>query len=354
MTHPLLERAQTNGAPIIDGEQAVFVWEGDQPPYLIGDFNAWDPDAPAQWVEAGAGLWSFTLTLPTDAYMEYAFLIEPTDEARITDPFNKDTTPNGMGHVNNYFYMPGGEPTPLAERGHAVRQGKLTRHCIENKWLLATGKRWIHLYHPPTKSPVPLIVVYDAKDYITRGRITHIVDNLIAQGRLQPVALALLDNGGPARGIEYSCNDATVGFVCREVLPLAQEQLQLIDPARHPGAYGVLGASMGGLMALYTGLRAPTIFGHVVSQSGAFELDNADTVTVPLVRHMPAQPVKIWMDVGRFEWLLEPNRRMYALLKERGYGVQYREYNGGHNYPAWRNDVWRGLEALFAPNIHNP
>ena len=353
MTHPLLVRAETSGTPIIDGEQAVFLWEGDQPPYLIGDFNAWDPDAAAPWVEASTGLWSSTLTFPADAYMEYAFLVEPRDEARITDPHNQRTTPNGMGHINNYFYMPGGEPTPLAERGYEVRQGKLTRHRIENKWLLAAGKRWVHLYHPPTEAPVPLIVVYDARDYIARGRLTHIVDNLIAQGRIRPVALALLDNGGPARGIEYSCNDATAGFVAGEVLPLAQEHLHLMDPARHPGAYGVLGASMGGLMALYTGLRAPGVFGHVLSQSGAFELDGAETVTVPLVRHMPVQPLKIWMDVGRYEWLLEPNRRMYALLQQRSYNVQYREYNGGHNYPSWRNDVWRGLEALFGPDAHS-
>jgi enterochelin esterase-like enzyme len=351
MAHALLDRAQTSGTPIIDGEQAIFLWEGDQPPYLVGDFNAWDPDAAAPWSRVDAGLWSFALNLPPDAYIEYALLIEPRDEVRMADPFNKRTTPNGMGHINNYFYMPGAGPTPLIERGTGVRQGNLSRHLIENKWFLATGKRWVHIYRPPTDAPVPLIVVFDAKDYITRGRITHIVDNLIAQERIRPVALALLENGGPARGIEYSCNDATIGLVTMEVLPLAQEHLHLIDPIRHPGSFGVLGASMGGLMALYTGLRAAGIFGHVLSQSGAFELDNASTVAVPLVRHMPVQPLKIWMDVGRYEWLLEPNRRMHALLQQRGYDVAYREYNGGHNYPAWRNDVWRGLEALFGPFV---
>ncbi len=347
MAHPLLERAQSRGTPLIDGEEAIFLWEGDHPPYLIGDFNAWDPDAAAPWSQVDAGVWSFCLKLPSDAYIEYAFLIEPIDEARITDPFNEHTSPNGMGHINNYFYMPGAEPTPLILRDSGVNQGNLSRHRIENRWLLATGKRWVYLYRPPTDAPVPLIVVYDAQDYITRGRITHIIDNLIAESRIRPVALALLDNGGPARGIEYSCNDATISLVTMEVLPLAQKHLHLIDPAKHPGAFGVLGASMGGLMALYTGLRAANVFGHVLSQSGAFELDNADTVTVPMVRHLPIQPLKIWMDVGRYEWLLEPNRRMHVLLQQRGYDVAYREYSGGHNYPAWRNDVWRGLVALF-------
>ena len=47
------------------------------------------------------------------------------------------------------------------------------------------------------------------------------------------------------------------------------------------------------------------------------------------------------MDVGRYEWLLEPNRRLHELLGERGYDVTYHEYNAGHNYPAWRDDLWR-------------
>jgi enterochelin esterase family protein len=40
---------------------------------------------------------------------------------------------------------------------------------------------------------------------------------------------------------------------------------------------------------------------------------------------------------------------MRDLLTEAGYTLTYREYNGGHNYTAWREEVWRGLEALFPP-----
>lgn len=347
MTHPLLLRAQSSGAPLIDAGTATFLWQGDQPPYLVGDFNGWNPEYAAPWSAVEDGLWSFALDLPDDAYIEYAFLTEPKDDARLVDPLNDRTVPNGMGHVNNCFAMPGFAETPLIERATGVPQGKLSRHRIENGWLLANGKRWVHLYRPPVDRPAPLLVVYDAQDYLTRGRITQIADNLIAQGRIQPIALALVDNGGSARGVEYSCNEATVGFIMSEVLPLARERLNLVDPAEHPGAYGVLGASMGGLMALYTSLRVPEVFGRVLSQSGAFELGETQTVVSPLVRHLPPQPLRIWMDVGRYEWLLEPNRRMRDLLGERGYDVTYREYNAGHNYPAWRNDVWRGLEVLF-------
>ncbi len=62
---------------------------------------------------------------------------------------------------------------------------------------------------------------------------------------------------------------------------------------------------------------------------------------------MPRRPLKIWMDVGRYEWLLAANRRLHELLQEREYDVTYREYNAGHNYPAWRDDLAHGLEVAF-------
>jgi enterochelin esterase family protein len=65
------------------------------------------------------------------------------------------------------------------------------------------------------------------------------------------------------------------------------------------------------------------------------------------VRHKHAQDIQIWMDAGKLEFLLKDNRRMSALLKENGYNVTYREFSGGHNYTAWRDDVWRGLEVMF-------
>ena len=104
---------------------------------------------------------------------------------------------------------------------------------------------------------------------------------------------------------------------------------------------------MGGLMALYAGLRAPGVFGRVLSQSAALDMSKPDSVVSDLVRHGPLPPLRIWMNVGRYEWLLDSNRRMHELLVEREYDVVYGEYNGGHNYPSWRDSVGEGLETLF-------
>ena len=153
-----------------------------------------------------------------------------------------------------------------------------------------------------------------------------------------------------ARFVEYMCNDSTLGFLIRDVLPLAAEHLHLLPLEENPGTYGILGASMGGLMALFSGIRLPDIFGKVISQSGAFgfDLEGSESVIYDLVRNCEQRPIKIWMDVGRYEWLLPMNRKMHGLLDAQGYSPVYHEYSGGHNYTSWRNEVVSALEAMFA------
>jgi enterochelin esterase family protein len=344
--NPLLERARKKSNPVIKGSTATFLWEGRTAPHFIDDSHEWEEN-PVPMEKLEPGLWSVTLTLPRDAYLEYGFM-DPETQERLDDPLNPDRTLwNGLGAYNHFFYMPKGGPTLLAQVHQDVPRGKVTRHKVETDSMAVGDERTVYFYQPPVKRPVPLVVVYDGPDYLRRGKLAPIVDNLIAQKRIRPVALALVQNGGQARGIEYACSEMTLGFVAVKVLELAREHLNLIDVNKKAGAYGIMGASMGGLMALYTGLRLPGIFGKVLSQSGAFSFPEHEFITSDLVRHMPKPKLDIWMDVGALEGLLDCNRQMAALLKEKGYRVTYREYPAGHNYTAWRDDLWRGLEALF-------
>jgi enterochelin esterase-like enzyme len=82
----------------------------------------------------------------------------------------------------------------------------------------------------------------------------------------------MLESRSPVRSLEYTCNDLSLGFVLESVLPFARQNLDLIDINRHPGAFGVLGASMGGLMALYAGLRLPWNIRAGAQLIGRFQL----------------------------------------------------------------------------------
>lgn len=350
----LLEQIKTHGAPLIDTTAAgddlpvTFVWQGvGTPPLLAGDFTNWG-HSPLPLEEREPGVWARTVALPRDAYIEYAFLQPGDIEERLPDPFNPRVIWNGVDSVNHVLHMPDFSLTELVHLQPGVTRGKITKHNIETDNLLVSSRRDLLLYQPPVEQAVPLVVVWDGTDYASRASLPTIVNNLIAAKHIRPVALAMIANGREGRTSEYFCNEATLSFLTEILIPFAQKHLNLIDPKDEPGAYGVLGASMGGMMALWTGLRLPNIFGKVISQSGAFFWDDrTDFLMDSYITHMPTCPINIWQDVGRIEWLLEGNRKMYALLTSKGYQVTYREFSGGHNYTMWSDNVWRGLEAVY-------
>lgn len=354
--HPLLEQAQTQGTPLIDGDSVTFVWHGKTAPQLIADFNGWGHETfgAAQLAQIADGVWTYQTTLPPDAYIEYIFTNDPDDEdKRVLDPLNRRQVSNGYDRNNNYFTMPARAANLTVEFMTNTPQGAVTRHAIYHPFLLSGERRDVWLYQPPTDQPVPLVVVFDGKDYLRRANITQIVANLLAMGRMRPVALALIDNARAHRYLEYNASDTVLAQITELVMPLAYNNLNLIDHDAQPGAWGVMGASMGGLMALYAGLRLPHIFGRVICQSGAFQLDLTDhpPLIERLVSTQPLGKLKIWQDVGTFEFLLDQNRRMNALLKDHGYAVTYREHNAGHNWTAWRDMLSSAFAALFAAPV---
>ncbi len=344
MKKDLLERLRLEGNPLINGDTVTFLWQGDSAPRLLDDLHGWE-EHPKRLKRLAPNLWAISFNLTPDAYLEYSFY-EPATKTRLNDPFNKHRIYNGVGGYNNFCYMPEAASTPLTKRDDSVKPGTVTRHEVGTWMLGGRGKRAIYLYHPPTAhGPVPLLVVYDGTDYLRRGKINVIVDNLIAQKRIRPIAMALLQNGGrDRRFIEYACADGTLSWLRHDVFPLAQKKLKLTDER---GAFGVLGASMGGLMAMYTGLRMPETFGKIVSQAGIFWFEDMPTSVVELIENKPRTDVKIWMGAGHMDFLLEDNRRMQPILRERGYNVTYHEAGGAHNYTSWRNNLGNALETMF-------
>jgi enterochelin esterase family protein len=348
MNHEVLARAQAQGTPLIDGRTVTFLWQGKKAPRLIGDFTDWENGEPAVLSKVAPSLWTYQTTFPLDGYLEYIFV---DGEDRLYDPLNKRIISNGVGKYNHYFYMPEACPTPLVRRSRSVPQGRITFHKVPTNLTAAGKQRLVTLYQPPVDGPVPLMVVWDGSEFHRRARLTHIVDNLIAQGRIRPIALAMVDNGRLARFIEYACNDATLAFLWSQVLPLARQELNLLDWETHPGAYGIMGASMGGLISLYLAARLSHIFGKVLSMSGAFNfnLGGHNMVIFDLLRNGPRLPLKLWLNIGQYDFrgLITANDQMFVLLRQKGYPFESHIYNAGHNYTAWRNDLWRGLEYLF-------
>ncbi|MFN8419031.1 MAG: alpha/beta hydrolase-fold protein [Anaerolineae bacterium] len=344
----LLNRAKRHGTPLIDGDQVTFVWQGEHPVQVVGDFNYWATffEQPLLMERAGTNLWKATITLPRDAYGEYHFL---QGDQHFPDPLNKRTSPNGMGATNNVFWMPDYAPSPLAIVNKEIPHGEVTHYDLNGGWYYAGTSRTVHLYKPPTDEPTPLLIVLDGTQYLRRSKINVIVDNLIAQQRIRPISMAMVEPSKRIRLHEYGCSDVTVAFIVHRLFPLASAHLNLLDYHQHSGVHGIMGASMGGLMSLYTALRVPYLFGKVLSESGAFLSDHLyfDSVIFDLLPHADRSNYKLYMDCGLQEWFIHPNRETYDRLKVWGYDVTFREHSSGHNYPSWRDHLADGLVHLF-------
>jgi enterochelin esterase-like enzyme len=350
MVSKILKYLNIESTPIITDGSVTFIWKGSSAPLLSGDFTGWDEKKPIKMVKTEPGIWTYQHSFDPDAYIEYGFI---KGGVTLLDPLNPQKTSNGEGGYNSFFSMPEYIPTNLSRKKRQVPHGTITCHSLPTNYFITGTERRVHLYHPPVTEAVPLVVVWDGQDYLFRVHLNNIVDNLIQQGRIRPIALAFVDSAEPElRTIEYTCNDATLGFLMTEVIPLARKQLKLIDIETFPGNYGVLGASMGGLMALYTGARIPQVFGNVFSQSGAFSWGDFDMVVFDLLQQGEVRPLKVWLDVGLYDLagILLSNQRMQEMLNKKGYALSYREYHAGHNYPAWRDEVWRGFETLYGVN----
>ncbi len=343
----LLQDAHKHSNPLINDNTVTLLWQGLTAPHLISDLHGWEEN-PQPLAQLEKGLWSISFPLASDAYLEYAFY-DPSTKKRFADPLNNKTIYNGVGGHNQFFYMPAATvPTPYTKLPADGLRGKLTRHTVDSRYVTTSTSRTVYLYQPPVKQAVPLLVVYDGLDYLRRGRLAAIVDNLIAEKRIQPLALAFTQSKPQSRTIEYGCAEPTLGFLLSQVLPLASRELNLVDYEKHPGAHGVLGASMGGLMSVFTALQLPHVFGKALSQSGAFILWEHESLAMQMVRHFPRPDLKLWLDCGRLDFLLDANRKMSALLVEKGYEVVYQENGGAHNYTTWRNSCAHALEVIFA------
>ncbi len=216
----LLRRCRREGTPLMEEDRAIFVWQGEDPPRLMGDFNGWEGGEPLELTPAGDGLWVLEMEFPADAYIEYIYIDEAQE--RVFDPLNPRKTPNGMGKTNQYFYMKAGKPTPWIVPHKGTPRGEVTRADLPTAGLLAGKKRTVHFYQPPVDDPAPLLLVWDGGDYYRRAKLTTMVDELIAARKIEPVALAMLENGGPARMMEYACGETTLWYVMAVLLPEAK------------------------------------------------------------------------------------------------------------------------------------
>ena len=223
---------------------------------------------------------------------------------------------------------------------------------------------WVYTpagYPASCRSACNLLIAFDGSMYLGAMPLPEILDSLIAAKRTPPAVAVLFDNGAPPGRIQDLANSRRFAtFVAEELLPWVRTRYAVTRSAQHTI---LAGSSAGGLGAAYVALQYPSLFGNVLTQSGAFWRGNeaSDAPTYEwLTQQYDASPkaaVHFFMDIGSRETvgalrgaapsLLDANRRLHDVLVRKGYVVEYFEVpNGQHSPDTWRTRLPLGIVAL--------
>jgi len=215
---------------------------------------------------------------------------------------------------------------------------------------------WVYLPGGYKKgTPLPFIIVTDGRGH--QDRFHRVLDNLIAEKKIPPMAMVALQPGsvpkganatedaqGSQRGYEYDTMSGQYSdFIETEVLPFVTRELGVAftkDPEGRATFGGSSGAAAAFSMAWYhperyrrTILYSPTF----VNQQSPYDPKTprgAWEYHATLIPNSPRKPIRIWMQTGELDnrymdpedtwhnWVMAANRTA-AVLKAKGYNYRY-------------------------------
>ncbi|MER7846320.1 enterochelin esterase [Kitasatospora sp. NPDC096077] len=252
-------------------------------------------------------------------------------------------------HPSSVLSLPEAPAQPYARRRDGVPRGRTVSHTV-------AGRRVdVHLPAGHGPGPYPVAVLLDGEMWGQVLSVGDTLDNLTADGAIPPTVALLVHTMGPGRPEDLSCNPGFVDLLADELLPWAAREFgATTDPARTV----IAGQSAGGLTAAFAAYRRPERFGNALSQSGSFwwpDETEFDEGSEWLTRRFAAEPgraARFYVEVGLQEWmLLTQNRHLRDVLTARGYELEYREFNGGHDYACWRGGLADGLAHLLGSPV---
>jgi enterochelin esterase-like enzyme len=335
---------------------ATIKWKrrgNESPPLLLGDFNQWEPEEGKVMSDLSETIyWEYDVQ--SDARLEYCFF-DPDRDIVFPDPDNTFQVLNGLGSMSElvmpeYKYDVVFEPFRAGKKSSFEDLEKISMQSIH----LGYAKDFC-LYRTKSEKSDPraFLVFQDGFDYVEFAHTVHILRYLEDTGQIPPCDAAFVNppnrhvDGEPNRISEYGLNPNYSAFLATELVPkYSRSKLNVC-----------IGASFGGLCAIYTALKHPDVFLKAYSQSGYVGY-RRDHVLNMLLESDPI--IEIYADIGVWERkvgssfldpqeldFLSANRRLRQILVEKGYKHLYSEHSEGHTWGFWRAGLVRYLPEIL-------
>ena len=329
---------------------------------VVGEvINGAEPAKNRMFRVQGSDVWHLSFAIRNDARFTYAFspndsMLSLLDPARVSmdfrqDPLNPRRFLGLSGKYSSYVELPDAPSEPWQTPTPETARGRLDRTSFRSSVLGNERAMWIYVpvaFDPKLRS-YPLLVLLDGGAYTHSSTpAAAILDHLIATKQIPQTVAVLVGNVQRARELPSSM---FADFLATELAPWAVEEY---GASQDPANIVIAGSSLGGLAASFAGFQHPDVFGNVLSMSGSYwwewgRQEEREWLTRRF-QETPRRPVRFFVAVGAMEKAdsqLATNRRFADVLAEKGYSVEYQEFNGGHGYVSWRRALFDGLITLL-------
>ncbi len=310
------------------------------------------------------GIWEYTTSPLAPELYSYSMVV---DGLKINDPSNVHRI-RDVSSVSDVFIIPG-------DRADLYRVNDVPHGTVSKVW-----------YHSPTLGMDRRLTVYTPPGYGTAGkrypvfyllhgmggdenawtelgRAAQILDNLIAQGKADPM-IVVMTNGNA--DLQAAPGESSLGLEAPTMdLPKTMEGsfethfpevVNFIDTnyrtVRSKKARAIAGLSMGGFHSLHISKEYPDMFDYVGLFSAAIlpGKDNVSPVYENLEGKLKTQfdkkPALYWIAIGDTDFLYQANKDFRKILDDNGYKYTYYETPEGH---IWKN--WRIYLTEFVPQL---
>ncbi len=262
--------------------------------------------------------------------------------------------------VDSYVVMPNAEEEFWVKERNDTHKGIIHEHEFYSENI--EGSRRVTIYTPygydEDDKPYKFLVLTDAEEYINILSARNVIDNVIADKKIEPIVTIFIGSIG-MRDKELSCDDAFGDMIVKELLPWIRNNYNISGQADEAIIGGL---SLGGLTASYLGLKHSEVFGNVLSQSGSYwykpkdhdghELDCWISTKFKTIEKLP---LKFYLNVGVLEHkegMIGTNNILKDVLIEKGYDVYFEYFNSGHDYLSWGETLANGLISLIGETCY--
>jgi enterochelin esterase family protein len=343
-----------NTIPFIIEDSVAFIFYGKATSVAwMGDFNGWGYDKTfiSKGVNIkGTSIWILKARFPKNARLDYKILVDGNNW--ILDPSNPHQQWSGVGggSANSELRMPDWNESD-EQQVKQVEHGTIKSDILINSKILNYQVTY-SIYLPAgfqKLGQLPVIYVTDGYEYLhpQLGNMTTVLDNLIAEKKIKPIAAVFVDHREPInrsnnrRMQELAMNSQYLDFFTNELMPEIERNFPVSKLASERG---IMGTSMGGLTATYFAFTKPGVFGLVGIQSPAFW---TKPQIYQLCTNQVAPSIKISMTSGVINDTSKESRKMKEVLEANSCIYHYREVNEGHSWGNWRNLIDDVLIDLF-------